>query len=69
MIKQNAYLDYMRKMTNVVIGSYASIIFTNKVMLRNMPKYPNYRITLFAMKYLILPSISYGIGHRYFTNQ
>jgi hypothetical protein len=45
-----------------MFATYASIIFVNRVVLRKMPKYPNFRLTLFIAKYVGIPFATYGLG-------
>lgn len=52
-----------------MLGTYGAVIFTNKFLMRNVPKYPDYRITLFACKYALIPLLAYKVGRTLFTQQ
>jgi len=53
-------------MSSVVIGSYTSILFIDKILLRNMVPYPKYRPAIFLIKYLLIPTIPYAYARKYF---
>jgi len=57
----------VNKMTSVLVGTYAMVLFTDKVLLRKYPKQVNYRATIFLFKYLAIPILTYGIGRNYFS--
>lgn len=62
-----AYAEYMNRMTYLILGTYATVIFTNKFLMKDFPRYPTYRLTLFAFKYAFIPLVSYKIGRNIFT--
>jgi hypothetical protein len=67
---KEAYATYATRKLNLVIATYGAIIFTNKVLMRNYPKYPSWRFTIFSFKYVILPALSFRfIGNAITWNQ
>jgi hypothetical protein len=57
----------MNRMSTVFVGTYAGVLFVDKVLLRKYPKYPNFRATIFLFKYVAVPLLNYGLFRNYFS--
>lgn len=57
----------MNRMATVVVGTYVGVFFVDKVLLRNYPKRPNFRATIFFLKYAAIPLLTYGLGRNIFS--
>lgn len=53
-------------MSKVVAATYSSILFADKILLKNIVPYPKYRALIFTFKYFLLPSIPYIYARNYF---
>lgn len=56
----------MNRISSLVLATYGTIMITDLVVLRKIPKYPHNRFAIFSAKYLLLPTLTYILGSNYF---
>lgn len=66
---QASYANYMNKMSTIVLTTYSAIIVTNNLLMRNIPKYPRFRTSIFTFKYILLPIAAYKLGQLRFGSR